>query len=208
MVNEYVSRKRQLLVQIQQELDARSKAWETLCSLPEFKVYAEMRESLQNQYKKLDEQKAKLDVLKKEYDKIPEIEGNIVSLWFKLLKTKMKYRRNKKYKAVLKIEQAKYNYETKKLKRKTFYGEMYEVNNQYEITKALINRIQSHPTYSYFESMRHDIKSGEDFDRYAIDMAVYAKKPFDAKKYSYKALTEFKQSLKNAIKSDEMISNL
>ena len=208
MENEYLIRKRHLLVQIQQELRARSTAWEELCRLPEFKVYTEMRETLQKNYKKLDEQKAKLDVLRKQYDKIPDIEGNIVVLWFKLLKTKIKYRRNNKYKAVLKIDQAKYNYETKKLKIKTYYGEMYEVNNQYEITKSLIKKIQNNSTYSYFEEMRRDIKAGADFDRWALDMAVYGQKPFDIKKFSYKALTEFKDVLQKAIKSDERINNL
>ena len=203
MENKYLETKRHLLVQVQQELSSRSKAWETLCSLPEFKAYAELRASLERHYKKLDQQKAELDVLQRQYDRVPEIEGNIVSLWFKLLKTKIKYRRNKKYKAVLRIEQAKYDYETKKLKRKLFYGKLYEVKNQYELTKTAIKSIQTDNRYAYFENMRQDIKAGKDFDKMDLNIAIYAQRPFDVRQYSYKGLTECKAYLQTMIKSDE-----
>ena len=97
MENKYLERKKQLLVQIQQELHLRSQAWETLCRLPEFKTYTELRAVLGRNYEKLDKQKLEMEALQKEYDKVPEIEGNVVSLWFKLLKTKFKYRRNKSF---------------------------------------------------------------------------------------------------------------
>ena len=204
MKNKYLERKKQLLVQVKQELNLRSKAWETLSSLPEFKEYTELREALNKNYEKFEKQKAELAILQKQFDKVPEIEGSIVSLWFKLLKTRIKYKRNDKYKSILRIEQAKYEYETKKLKRKLEFGKLYSVKNEYELTKTIINSIRNNSAYSNIEIARQKIKAGKDFDKMDLNIAIYAQKPFDEKQYSYKALTEFKTYLQNMIKSDEL----
>ncbi len=197
-----------MLNAVKKELENRGNQWKTLCKLPYFSRYEEIRDKIEVLKQKVEDTKPVLAKLQAEYDAVPDNEHGLVYLWAKMLKCKIKYKLKAKYKNMLRYEEALYDFKTKRTKRKLKLGELYEVKNQYELYLTSIKSLENAPEYKEINAARQAIKAGQKEDIRHLDFFIYTHKEFDASIYSYETLIGFKNYLQKQVAFDQTLIDM